>query len=443
MCARRTWGSRYTTSTNRAPAAYASRASAAASGACSGPADTASVSPPSEVDANADDEARVGLEPAVRGRQEDDALSRCGNLIAQRCRPCRPCLRRTRIAIGTRGQLVLRARRRLGQELRQRTTSGFSGRPHGAARDAVFVCPRAVRASPRAGPAVAAPQARAVSIEPCTSTTSRLPARRCRRSMFWVITPVEQPAPLELGQRLVRAVGPLVARAREARPVEGPEARRVALEDVDVGDLHRVDVLPQPRPGRAEVGDPGRHRDPRAGQRDRRTAPRGSAPRAARRRRSVAVATSAPFGVRLPRKAEMPSLASSLPKAVAKPCFSASMPSSRSPLCETTLICSRASGAWPASLRRPHQRRLEQLVVGDDAVDKAELERLVGEDRVADQVHLQRLVLADQARQALGAAEAGDDAELDLGLAEDAPPRRRSARRRPSPARSRRRRRGS
>ena len=70
-------------------------------------------------------------------------------------------------------------------------------------------------------------------------------------------------------------------------------------------------------------------------------------------------------------------------------------------------------------LAAPHQRRLEQLVVGDDAVDEAEFERLLGEDRVADQVHLQRLVRPDQARQPLGAAEAGDDPELDLGLAED------------------------
>ena len=40
-------------------------------------------------------------------------------------------------------------------------------------------------------------------------------------------------------------------------------------------------------------------------------------------------------------------------------------------------------------------------------------------DRVADQVHLERLLGADQPRQPLGAAEAGDDPELDLGLAED------------------------
>ena len=71
-------------------------------------------------------------------------------------------------------------------------------------------------------------------------------------------------------------------------------------------------------------------------------------------------------------------------------------------------------------LARPRERRVEQLVVGDDVVDEAEL------------VAPRRRVIAsptrfissafcspDQARQPLGAAEAGDDPELDLGLAED------------------------
>ena len=58
-------------------------------------------------------------------------------------------------------------------------------------------------------------------------------------------------------------------------------------------------------------------------------------------------------------------------------------------------------------------------MVLDEAVGEAELEGFVGEDRVADEVHLEGLVFADQARQALRAAEAGDDPELDLGLAED------------------------
>ena len=57
-------------------------------------------------------------------------------------------------------------------------------------------------------------------------------------------------------------------------------------------------------------------------------------------------------------------------------------------------------------------------MVLDEAVDEAQLERFLGEDRVADEVHLERLARAHQARQALGAAEAGDDPELDLGLPE-------------------------
>ena len=88
------------------------------------------------------------------------------------------------------------------------------------------------------------------------------------------------------------------------------------------------------------------------------------------------------------------------------------------------MICSTASGACPASLRAHCERRVEQFVVLDQAVDETELERFVGEDRVADEVHLQRLVLAHQARQALGAAEARDDPELDLRLTEDRRARR-------------------
>ena len=95
---------------------------------------------------------------------------------------------------------------------------------------------------------------------------------------------------------------------------------------------------------------------------------------------------------RLPRKAAMPSLASSLAKALAKPCFSASMPASRSPLAETRLICSTASGACPASLRAHASAVSSSSWSGDDAVDEPELERLLGQDRVADQVHLERLV---------------------------------------------------
>jgi hypothetical protein len=74
---------------------------------------------------------------------------------------------------------------------------------------------------------------------------------------------------LELGHDLVRAVRLHVAQRREPVAVEVPEAVGLAPEHVDVRDLHRVDLLPQPLAGRAEVGDPGWHRDPRAGQYDR------------------------------------------------------------------------------------------------------------------------------------------------------------------------------
>src|SRR3954447_15017991 len=70
-------------------------------------------------------------------------------------------------------------------------------------------------------------------------------------------------------------------------------------------------------------------------------------------------------------------------------------------------------------LARPGERRVEELVVGNDAVREAVLECVRGRDRVADQVHLERLARADEARQALGASEPGNDPELDLGLAED------------------------
>src|SRR5262249_50399779 len=120
--------------------------------------------------------------------------------------------------------------------------------------------------------------------------------------------------------------------------------------DVDVGDLHRVDLRPEPGLRGAEVGDARRHRDAGAGQRDDRL----------RAGDELGEALGAPGcylplhrALRLPRKAAIPSLASSLPKAAAKPPFSASMPSSMSAWSDTSLICSRATGAWAASFR-PH-----------------------------------------------------------------------------------------
>ncbi len=79
---------------------------------------------------------------------------------------------------------------------------------------------------------------------------------------------VQDAALLELDEGEVRAVGLLAVERLEAVVVEGPEARGVAPPRVDVGDLHRVHVAPDPAAGRAEVRDPGRHRDAGAGQRD-------------------------------------------------------------------------------------------------------------------------------------------------------------------------------
>ncbi len=75
---------------------------------------------------------------------------------------------------------------------------------------------------------------------------------------------------LELGQDAVGAIGLLGAKLVKARPVVAPEARRVAMEGVDVGDLHRVDVLPHAGSGCAEVGNARRHRNAGTGQHDRR-----------------------------------------------------------------------------------------------------------------------------------------------------------------------------
>src|SRR6202140_2858305 len=70
-------------------------------------------------------------------------------------------------------------------------------------------------------------------------------------------------------------------------------------------------------------------------------------------------------------------------------------------------------------LARPRQSGVEQFVVVEHAVDESVLVGLLGEDGIAGEVHLQCLVGADEPRQPLGSAEAGDDPELDLGLAEE------------------------
>src|SRR4051812_18807320 len=69
-------------------------------------------------------------------------------------------------------------------------------------------------------------------------------------------------------------------------------------------------------------------------------------------------------------------------------------------------------------LARPRERGVEQLVVRHHGVDEPEPLGLIRADRVAEQVQLERLALADEPRQALRAAEARDDPEVYLRLAE-------------------------
>src|SRR4051794_8633510 len=159
---------------------------------------------------------------------------------------------------------------------------------------------------------------------------------------------LEQTATLELGQRPVCAVRLLVAEDLKPRAIEAPELGRIAPECVDVSHLHGIDLLPQPLPRTSEIRNPRRDGDPRAGEGDGalRLSDQLREPR-----RLVCDYLPCHFGERFPRKAEMPSLASSEKKAAANPCFSASIPASRSPLLETRLICSTATGACSASLR--------------------------------------------------------------------------------------------
>ena len=93
-----------------------------------------------------------------------------------------------------------------------------------------------------------------MAIEPCTSITSREPARWCRPSTFCVITASSETRALERGERQVAGVRLRVGEHAEAPAVELPDLRRVAPEAVDRRDLVRV-VL-RPDAGR-RCGSPG------------------------------------------------------------------------------------------------------------------------------------------------------------------------------------------
>src|SRR4051812_30021068 len=64
------------------------------------------------------------------------------------------------------------------------------------------------------------------------------------------------------------------------------------------------------------------------------------------------------------------------------------------------------------------ERLRAQLLGGDDHLDEADLLRLGGGDHVAGEDQPHGVAGADQAGEALGAAAAGDQAEVDLRLAE-------------------------
>ena len=261
--------------------------------------------------------------------------------------------------------------------------------------------------------------------------------------MFWVMTASRSPRSSRLGERLVRRVRLLVAQVLEARPVVLPEPGRVAMEGVDVRHLHRVDLGPEPLPGRPEIRDSRRDRDPGPGQGNR----RGRLANERRERlgagRGLRAYLPCHFGVRLPRKALIPSLPSSERKAVGEALLLGLDSVVEVALVGDLLDLLDRDGSLTGQAAGPHQRRVEQLVVWDHAVGEPVLERVDARDGVADQVHLQRLRRADELGQALRPAEAGDDPELDLRLTEDRRGSPRCGSRRPWPARSRLRRRAS
>ena len=295
------------------------------------------------------------------------------------------------------------------------TTSGFSGRPQ--AHSGTGAC-SSCASTP--ADATRSPHDRHahVAIEPCTSMSSRVPARRCSMSMFCVMTASSSPRRSSSTRARCAPLGSLVAERLEAVAVEAPEALGIRAPGVDVRDLHRVDVLPDAR-ARA-CGSPGSRRGPRSRRRSARRPTRRSAraPPGPRRRRGAATSRSTaacayPGTRRSPRA--RPRSAKTSPNAA----FSASMPSSRSASpAVVRLIAADRQRRLAAELARPGARDVVQLVVGHDAVDEPDLVGLVGGDRIAGEVELQRARRADEPRQPLRAAEAGDDPEVDLGLAE-------------------------
>ena len=114
----------------------------------------------------------------------------------------------------------------------------------------------------------------------------------------------------------------------------------------------------------------------------------------------------------------MPSRASSDPKARAKPSASSAVPRRGRRWCERFLISSTAIGACSASLRAQPSAASNSSWSGTTWLAKPDPVRLERVDRIAGQVHLERLRLPHEPRQPLRAAESGNEAQVDLGLAE-------------------------
>ena len=113
----------------------------------------------------------------------------------------------------------------------------------------------------------------------------------------------------------------------------------------------------------------------------------------------------------------MPSVASSVSKArvlrsasIAKPLTQCGL----QPALHRVTGESEGTQAVPGHLARETLAGLDQIAI-DDAVDETDRQRLFGGDGAAGQDHLERARFADQPRQALGAAIARDQAELDFG----------------------------
>ena len=166
---------------------------------------------------------------------------------------------------GGRGERLRASERALGQQLAEQHDVRLQRLAAVAAGDAVGGGGEPL---PHRLELVGAPQARHedVAIEPCTSTSSRVPAAACRPSMFCVSTAARRPAARARrgrgGRRWAACrAGSRSARRRTPRSATGSRRKaRMCATSIGSTFAHR------PVCGRAEVRDAGRHGDARAGE---------------------------------------------------------------------------------------------------------------------------------------------------------------------------------